>query len=266
MMNLPCLVWADLRSDTREPSPVGELQAHFRLHRLLGTASIAQGIDQSTPLLACFEYDYPNLSGLKSLRATKQAYPSLPILMLTLHHSEALAVWAFRTRVWDYLVKPVSAEELRLRIGRLLPVLYPRQETGRHIAMPAPPIPQEARIGSPAPAERITQQALNYVQRHYAEVLRLEDVARCCRMSVYEFSRCFKRVHGLTFRDYLCHYRLRRALEMLGNSHVPIAEVASAAGFRNASHFSRLFHQRIGLTPSQYRSNPDERPPRSSNA
>ncbi|QVM87874.1 response regulator [Pseudomonas lalucatii] len=140
-MSLPSLLWTDLRSNTLEPSPVGELKAHFRLQHQAGTLSLLQGIERDPPLLACFEYDYPNLSGLKALRATKQAYPSLPILMLTLQHSEALAVWAFRTRVWDYLVKPVSEQELWRRIRQLLQVLPTNLVTGRRIAMPAPLIP-----------------------------------------------------------------------------------------------------------------------------
>ncbi|WP_369959012.1 helix-turn-helix domain-containing protein [Pseudomonas benzenivorans] len=260
-MSLPCLVWADLRNDPLEPSPVDALQAYFRLRHLVGPADTVRGIEQIAPLLACFEYDYPNLSGLKALRATKQAHPSLPILMLTVHHSEALAVWAFRTRVWDYLVKPFSAKELWWRLERLLDVLPAGQEGGRAIAMPVPLIPPEARIGRPDAAERMTQYALTYVQRHYGEMLRLQDVARCCHMSVYAFSRSFKRTYGLTFREYLCRYRLKRALELLQHSNASISEVACAAGFRNASHFSRLFHQRIGITPSQYRGDlPSARP------
>lgn len=254
-MSLPCLVWTDLRRDILEPSPVGELEAHFRLRHVVGTTSLFQGIEQSAPLLACFEYDYPNLAGLKALRATKQTYPSLPILMLTDHHSESLAVWAFRTRVWDYLVKPVSPGELWLRIRRLLPMLAAAPRAARLIAMPVPLIPPEARIGAPGPTERMTQQALTYVQRHFGEVLRLQDVARSCRMNLYEFSRSFKRTYGLTFREYLCQYRLKLSQEMLTNPNVTISEVANAAGFRNASHFTRLFHQRIGVTPSQYRTN-----------
>lgn len=260
-MGLPSLLWTDLRTNTQEPSPVGELKAHFRLQHRVGDLALLQGIEKDPPLLACFEYDYPNLSGLKALRATKQAFPTLPILMLTVHHSEALAVWAFRTRVWDYLVKPVSEQELWKRIRQLLQVLPASQATGRRIAMPAPLIPREARVEVPERSERLVGEALSYVHGHYAEVLRLEDVARCCRMSVWELSRSFKRVHGLTFREYLCQYRLQRALELLRNPHVTICEAASAAGFRNASHFTRLFRQRIGVTPSQYRLNPSEHRP-----
>lgn len=259
MTRLPCLVWADLRRNTLEPSPVAELDAQFSLQHVVEMAGISARIEQTAPLLSCFEYDYPSLPALKALRATKQAYPYLPILMLTLHHSEALAVWAFRARVWDFLVKPVSVEALSARIQSLVAVLPSAPASGREIAMPAPLIPLEARVGGPGSAERPTQAALSYVQCHYGEVLRLQDVARCCHMSLYEFSRRFKHAHGLTFREYLCQYRLERSLEMLANPHASILEIACAVGFRNASHFTRLFHQRIGVTPSQYRSNPSTR-------
>ena len=46
-------------------------------------------------------------------RASRDDHPALPILMLTDTHSEELAVWAMRTRVWNYLVKPVPLRELK---------------------------------------------------------------------------------------------------------------------------------------------------------
>ncbi len=254
-MNLPCLVWTDLRTSRLDASPVADLDAYFHIQHVVELAAIPQSIDQTSPLLSCFEYDYPNLAALKALRSTKQAYPSLPILMLTAHHSEALAVWAFRTRVWDYLVKPVSTEELWSRIEPLLAVSPLDRHGGREIAMPAPPIPLESRFGIPELAQREAQCAVTYVELHYGEPLRLQDVARFCNMGIYEFSRAFKHAYGLTFREYLCQYRLQRSLELLINPHAMISEVACVVGFHNASHFSRMFHQRIGVTPSQYRLN-----------
>ncbi|MFZ6045992.1 helix-turn-helix domain-containing protein [Pseudomonas sp. CR3202] len=251
-MNLPCLVWADLRTNKAAPSPVGELDAQFQIWRVVERAAIAQSIDQAAPLLSCFEYDYPDVPSLQALRATKQAYPSLPILMLTLQHSEALAVWAFRTRVWDFLVKPVTPEELCSRITTLLGVL-PLQQAPREIAMPAPYIPLESRVSAPGHSFGVTQLALNYMERHYSEPMRLQDVAGSCQMGIYEFSRTFKRAFGLTFRDYLCRYRLERALELLINPRVTVTEVACAVGLPNVSHFTRTFRRHVGITPSQFR-------------
>ncbi|AOE84236.1 hypothetical protein THL1_1688 [Pseudomonas sp. TCU-HL1] len=255
-MSLPCLVWADLRTNRADPSPVGDLSEQFRIQRVVEMTAIAQSIDQTAPLLSCFEYDYPDLPALKAMRATKLAYPSLPILMLTLHHSEALAVWAFRTRVWDYLVKPITAEELCDRLKPLLSVLPPQRQAQRENAMPAPLIPLESRFGAHNAAQQAAEVALSYVERHYSEPLRLQEVAIFCRMGIYQFSRAFKRTFGLTFREYVCRYRLERSLELLINPHVTVSEVACAVGLPNVSHFTRTFRQRVGITPSQYRRDP----------
>ncbi len=252
-MNLPCLVWADLRTNRAAPSPVGELEAQFQIWRVVERAAIPENIDQATPLLSCFEYDYPDIPSLQALRSTKQAYPSLPILMLTLQHSEALAVWAFRTRVWDFLVKPVTPEELCTRITTLLTVLPLQQQSPRQIAMPAPYIPLESRVSAPGHSSGAAQLALNYMERHYSEPMRLQDVAGSCQMGIYEFSRTFKRAFGLTFRDYLCQYRLERALDLLINPRVSVTEVACAVGLPNVSHFTRTFRRHLGVTPSQFR-------------
>ncbi|WP_271407961.1 helix-turn-helix transcriptional regulator [Pseudomonas sp. Q1-7] len=252
-MNLPSLVWADFRTDRAESSPVDGLSGRFRIQHVVEPATLAQSIEQASPLFVCFEYDYPNLPALKVLRATKQTYPSLPILMLTVHHSEALAIWAFRTRVWDFLVKPLTTDELSDRIAPLLSILELLRQARRENAMPAPRIPPENRFGVPHLGQHAAQTALAYMHRHYAEPLRLKEVAGACQMNHYEFSRAFKRSVGLTFREYLCRYRLERSLELLGNPHATVSEIACAVGLPNLSHFTRTFRQRVGITPSQYR-------------
>lgn len=62
--------------------------------------------------LACIEFDYPDAARLKVLTDVRQASPTLPVVMFTQFHSEALAVWAFRTGVDDYRVKPVADDVL----------------------------------------------------------------------------------------------------------------------------------------------------------
>ncbi|MBD2837295.1 DNA-binding response regulator [Pseudomonas sp. JM0905a] len=252
-MSLPCLIWADLRINRAASSPVGALEEQFQVRRVVERAAIPLNIDQATPLLSCFEYDYPDVPSLQALRSTKQAYPSLPILMLTLQHSEALAVWAFRTRVWDFLVQPVTAEQLSQRIAALLPVLPTRGQECREIAMPVPFIPRESRIGAPGLSMQAAQLAANYVEHHYSETLRLRDVAGSCQMDACTFSRTFKRAFGLTFREYLCRFRLERSRELLANPRATVSEVACAVGMSNVSHFTRTFHQRMGITPTEYR-------------
>ncbi len=55
------------------------------------------------PRVLCFDFDYPDRERLRVMQAVKQTHPGLPLIMLTIEHSEALAVWAFRVPVWNYL-------------------------------------------------------------------------------------------------------------------------------------------------------------------
>ncbi len=54
----------------------------------------------------------------------------------------------------------------------------------------------------------------------------------------------------MTFRDYVVAYRLREACRLLENPTTSVSDVAYAVGFNDASYFSRMFKQRVGLAPS----------------
>jgi AraC-like DNA-binding protein len=47
--------------------------------------------------------------------------------------------------------------------------------------------------------------------------------------------------------------RLRRAKELLATSTKNITEIAREVGFEDSLYFSRLFHRREGISPTQFR-------------
>ena len=71
--------------------------------RVTRPASLLEVVARQDAQILCFEYDYPDAAGLRKLQEVKRYFPHLPVIMLTLQHSEALAIWAFRTQVRDYL-------------------------------------------------------------------------------------------------------------------------------------------------------------------
>lgn len=68
-----------------------------------------------------------------------------------------------------------------------------------------------------------------------------------------QFRRNFHRIMGHAPREYLLNHRLEIARRLLKGNDLPVARVAQQAGFPTPAHFSRLFAQRHGMTPSQYR-------------
>jgi len=95
--------------------------------------------------------------------------------------------------------------------------------------------------------------AMGYINNHYQEPLTLDDVAEFAGFSRFYFSRSFKKQTGFSFKDYLSEKRLQAAMDMLIRSNRPIQEVAAESGFGSVATFNRVFREKKGCTPTQYR-------------
>jgi AraC-like DNA-binding protein len=243
-------IWIDLTLSVKD----GELPSGLREYCKVSHCDAARNLDEPirrrSPDLICFDFDYPDRTGLRLLRETKVAHASIPILMWTVQHSESLAIWAFRNRVWDYLVKPVPEPELKRCMTALLRASEQRKaQSRRTVSTHSDRIPDEIAYAQKADVH-VLAGAIFYVERHFRARIRSEEVATHCGLSPFRFSRLFKDTFGVTFREYLVNFRLREACRLLENPTVSVADVAFAVGFNDPSYFSRIFKQRIGTTPS----------------
>jgi len=115
----------------------------------------------------CFDMDYPDYNNLNLLRQTKIKLPQVPIIFLTLQHSETLAVWSFRSRVLDYLVKPISRGELHRSLQTLRYVMDLRiNQRSRVLTDNLAPIPPEIPHTVRTDDVRLLP-ALYYVQQNF---------------------------------------------------------------------------------------------------
>lgn len=96
---------------------------------------------------------------------------------------------------------------------------------------------------------------IDYVNQHYAEVIRLSDVAEMVNMSEASFSRFIKQHTSKSFVDFLTDIRLGTAARALIDSPLSIAEIGYDCGFNNLSNFNRIFKKKKGVTPSAFREN-----------
>jgi AraC-like DNA-binding protein len=239
----------NLRLATRDAGPPGELVHAFEVH-----AAAPDQLDATSADAVCFDYDYPDMAGLRLIPRTKKRTPSVPILMLTLQHSEDLAVWAFRARVFDYLVKPLARREVERCAERLADALAARRAQSERVAgNGAAPVPVASRYVPASPGEQRLQPAIMHITRHFTERVRGSEVAALCNMTPYHFSREFKAAFGVTFQDFLLNFRIAEARRLLANPRMSVTDVAAAAGFPDPSYFARAFKRRTGRSPSEYR-------------
>lgn len=248
----PKLLWVDLTVSVRraelsiELSQVCEVQAcpsPDRLDDLIRRGGF-HGV--------CFDLDYPDQSSLDLLRRTKARYPSLPIILLTLQHSESLATWAFRTGVIDFLVKPVSRTEIHRCVKILNKVSkFAGKQSTRKLVENFAPIPSEIPVAV-KDVDVALLPALYYVERNFRFKVRSEVVSKLCDMSPFRFSRYFREQYDITFQEYVVRYRVLEACRILSNPGMNVTDVAYAVGFNDASYFARTFKRYVGIAPSAY--------------
>ena len=95
--------------------------------------------------------------------------------------------------------------------------------------------------------------AKKYIQEHFEEPLRLEDVSEMVGFNATYFSSLFKKETGQGFADYLAHVRIERAKSLLMNDDCSVMDVCEMVGYKDLKYFSRLFKKITGISPSDYR-------------
>jgi AraC-like DNA-binding protein len=247
----PRLLWISV-VDCATTAPRAIAEDYFEIHACTGLAAAQSATDRFAPRVVCCEFEDSQAAQLRAMRAFKLANPSLPLLMLTSQHSEALAVWAFRARVWNYLVKPVPTNELRSNFSILARLISATSGPSRSIEAVGALLPADVASAPGSAGEGSLQAVRALVERQYAEKLRQATVAASCAMSISNFSRAFKAEYGLTFSDYLMRYRIGKACQLLRDGSHNATSAGLAVGFDDASHFARAFRHLLGVSPSMY--------------
>lgn len=103
------------------------------------------------------------------------------------------------------------------------------------------------------PHSAYVSQAISYIHRHYSDDISQSTVAAAIGISPSYLSKQFKEDLGLGFSDYLCSYRIEKAMALLLETDENNKHVAQMCGFSDDAYFSRVFKKTTGMTPKEYR-------------
>jgi AraC-like DNA-binding protein len=102
-------------------------------------------------------------------------------------------------------------------------------------------------------ARRTLRMLQEYVETHCHLPINRESVAAQFRLNPSYLSRLFKEQGRDGFSEYLRHLRLDKALHLLHSPQLTIDEVTAQCGFRNTTHFIRIFKECYGTSPGRFR-------------
>ena len=96
---------------------------------------------------------------------------------------------------------------------------------------------------------------ITYINEHYNETLRREELANIVHLSPSYFGDLFKKNLGISVIDYITDVRLRKAHSLLRHTDKPIHEIVQAVGFNSPSLFYRKFYEYYRVKPSDISKN-----------
>jgi YesN/AraC family two-component response regulator len=248
----PELLWVEMQSG-RSSAPSSEFSRHCHIRlmertHLWSAAQLATSVD-----VICLDFDHPDIDGLQFAAATKMKFPSIPIVMLISEQSAEVVLWALRARIFDVLIKPVTAQEVLRITERLAPILAAkRKQSSRANIAGIGVLPAEVRFRTRNQEHHKLATVKDFIAKNYAQQIEEADVAQMCSMNAFRFSRVFRKAFGTTFRDYLADCRIKQAQRLLRNPDITITDVASIVGFNDPSYFARLFRKRVGVSPTSF--------------
>jgi len=100
----------------------------------------------------------------------------------------------------------------------------------------------------------VLEPAMAYIESNFTEIdLDNERLAELCGISEVYFRRLFIEQYRMTPRQFLIDVRIKCAKQLLEKGGMKMSEIAEASGFGDRYHFSRMFRQKTGMTPIEYR-------------
>ena len=98
----------------------------------------------------------------------------------------------------------------------------------------------------------IAMKAVKYIEENYRPAS-LTFLASQLGLSVSALSKIIKKYTGFTFKELLQIKRLSRATYLLSETSLPVTDIIYAVGYDNTSYFHRIFREKYGMSPFEYR-------------
>lgn len=95
--------------------------------------------------------------------------------------------------------------------------------------------------------------ARELMQSSITESMDVTEIAKKLNVSYAMFRKKFKQFTGLSPKDYQVQIKLKKAKALLLGSDLPISVIAAETGYESIYHFSKVFKEKTGYSPSQYR-------------
>ena len=230
-------------------------------YKVTGTARNAAEamklVEQTAPHVMFVDINMAEVNGLDLLRLVKCRYEHIVAVMISGYDHFDYARQALQLQAFDYMLKPVPKSDLKRLLHRLDQHLHSihsdenigalKAEEQRNIG--------EASFGA-SDGSVVLGKVKAYIEScYYDPDLNVSRVAAMFHMNQTYLSKRMKQELGASYLEFLTELRISKAKEILDSSmhNIKIGDLAVKVGYTNQYYFSRLFKNRVGMSPLEYK-------------
>jgi len=206
--------------------------------------------DRHRPQIVLLDINMPKKSGLQLAEEIKKIDESTRIAIITGYDYFDYAQIALKLGVDDYLLKPLSKQDVTQVLLKLIKRIKENQ-THKEIQLI---------VGDLIQVEK-DDEALNY-KKQIQEIIdkemsnpefSLTELAHQINLSTGYLSGLFKTLFGQAFQDYMLNHRLETAKLFILTTDLKNYEIAMQVGFDDVNYFGKRFKLKYGLSPKRYK-------------
>lgn len=211
-------------------------------------------IRKLSPNLVITDIRMPLMDGLQLIEKA-QKICNAEFLVISGFHDFTYAKQAIHLGVTEYITKPIDDDELYEALKHTVQKIQKRSNPDfTQNCIPTLPSAFADFINHPVSSKnRYIEQAISYIEEHYAENLSVKDVCKVLLISESYLTKLFTQNTDYSFVDYLTNYRIKKACELLQNPVLRIYSVAEQVGYKDQRYFSVLFKKTVGMSPKEFR-------------
>ncbi|WMJ86277.1 response regulator transcription factor [Anaerocolumna sp. MB42-C2] len=193
------------------------------------------------PELLVTDIKMPKLSGLDLSRIIKENHYPTKVVIISGYSEFEYAKQAIRYGVSEYLVKPVLKNDFEESLERVLEKSFDRQAG------------VENREGVTNNQADVIYCIKKYIGVNYDKNLSLDALGELVHLHPAYLSKIFKEATDVNLSNYIMEVRMQKAAQLLEQTELQIRKVMEQVGYQKSQYFSKLFKDKYGVTPKEYR-------------
>ena len=222
---------------------------------VLEAENVTQALEifrQEMPDIILSDVMFPQENGCDLGEQIYEINPKAKIVMISAYDDFDNARRAIRFRAVDYLLKPVSRDQLNGILDECVRQLEAERQQGES---PVGDVLEErlAALTDENSSSRFVEKLMQDIREDCARHYPLSRMAEECHVTESYFSSLFKRVSGKSLVNYLAQIRVEKAQELIASTEYKLGQIAGAVGHDDYQYFTKVFKKISGVTPGEYK-------------